>query len=253
MRIPMPEIDDDRALDGSPDRNEEASLMGDLALGGESPNEALHDDAEPVKRSLLAHGGAVIALVAVVGAGTLMAMRYAGGLNPSEASNSESGEIIDKWVQNVQAGGDGGETDAANISSMVAATGEVLRELEADTAAKQVPIEQVKKDPFEMWHDPSLKPETPKAVGGPTPQEIEAARIKALRDEAGKLEVSSVIGNAADPTKARVVIGGEIYGIGDEIGSFTIERIRSRAETGSFPEVHLRSAEDDLLRLRMGS
>ncbi len=123
----------------------------------------------------------------------------------------------------------------ANIKSMFESTASIVAAIEDDPTVKQVPLDQVQMNPFTPVH-------AKKVVEVEIVDNIEAqrsARLRELYGELARVEVQSLVGG----NRARAFIGGDLYKVGDTLGSFTVVSIDNRKVVFDVPDFELRDDE----------
>lgn len=168
---------------------------------------------------LLTHSTLLIVAVAIVAAGSLYLMRATQG----DLSNSDEAQQIEAKIANTlnrlnkpSLLSQDDPLRAKNLNALLAPTHEVTAIFEHDVRDQQVPIDQVKKDPFALavvdrggQVDPNQN------------NRSNSRRTEKLRGELSGLTLQSIMLG----TRNLAVISGEFYKRGDRLGSFTINRI----------------------------
>jgi len=193
------------------------SLSG-IGQADSLPEDAGYGDGASTGGGLLSHTTLLIAAVAIVAAGSLFIMRATQG----ELTKSEDSVEIEAKIANALSRlnkpsllPEGDPLLAENLSTLLTPTDEITAIFQHDVRDQQVPIEQVKKNPFSL----ALGDNSGSDTGQDTRQTDRA--LSKLRSEAGSLELQSIMLGA----KNIAVIGGEFYKRGDRLGSFTITEI----------------------------
>jgi len=196
-----------------------------MTLSGIGGGEVLPDDPELEPTSyaggnLLSHSAILLAAVAVVAVGSLYLMR---SLQGDLSASDEAQEIEAKIANTLDRLNTPSLLQAddplrpGNLHDLLASTDDITAIFGHDVRDQQVPIEQVKKDPFSLVIGESdslhVKPDT-------TSQQNDRRAVK-LQREFTKLELQSIMMGARNIA----VIGGEFYKRGDRIGSFTVTDI----------------------------
>jgi len=166
---------------------------------------------------LLSHTTLLIAAVAIIAAGSLFIMRATQG----ELTDSKESVEIEAKIANAlnrlnkpSLLPEGDPLLAENLNTLLTPTDEITAIFQHDVRDQQVPIEQVKKNPFSL----SLADNT----GDHPPDTRQADRALArLRDEANSMDLQSIMLGAQNIA----VIDGEFYKRGDRLGSFTVTEI----------------------------
>lgn len=211
--------DESNALIPSTDEEEQMSMT--LSGIGRSGGEAIHsengyDTAAESGGGLLSHTTLLVAVVAIVAAGSLYLMRASQG---SLASSQDVQDIEAKIATTLNRLNkpallpDGDPLLAENLSALLEPTEDITAIFEHDVREQQVPIEQVKKDPFSL----TLVDDSTNTGMQDTSRDNDRRLVK-LNDELRKLDLQSIMVGSRNIA----VIGGEFYKKGDRIGSFTI-------------------------------
>lgn len=214
------------------------SLLGGIA--GANLNGDNEFSGEAVESKKLAQQSAIIVLiVSVVAFGALMGMRMTQSSGSAEAASQETIAFFDNFDSKRQNAANMDPNDPMSkdsIGNFLKSAEEVVRVIQADRTEKHVPIEQVKKNPFTLFDS------GPKAPEVDTAAVAEAKRKKALEgyySELARVKIQSLVGGG----RPRAFIGGELYKIGDTLGSFEIVGIDHRSVTFTVPGFELRKGE----------
>ncbi len=179
---------------------------------------------ESRKRSM--GGSLVIALVVVGAVAGLYSMRMLSRLTAAAIFDTDAESTIDAFLGSNVADGGGGTTFGNGTG--------VLEVLQDDYIDQQVPIESVRRNPFEIFQ--SVPNEDPVDTGpvvpmGSTPEELDVRMRSDIQIASTRLELKSVLGGS----KPLAIINGEIVQIGDILSvsgvpfSFEVTRIMPAA------------------------
>lgn len=201
------------------------SLMGGVAKPDGLPEAAdLDMDALQVSSRKISQGTMIIVLVALIAAGALYGMR----LGQSEiGAGGVSSEVMTKIEAALAKTSPQGSAKAAvhqaSMKRSFRDTESIVTMFNTDVTKNQVPIEYVQKNPFAL--PAQAKVETRLSSDNPG----NALRLKQQQEklaaEMSKFSLQSVMANARIPV---VVIDGEFFKVGQQIGSFTIVKIHDR-------------------------
>lgn len=215
-----------------------------MTLSGIGRGDPLPEDADFEEMSassgggLLSHSTLLIVAVAVVAAGSLFLMRaFQGDLDSGDETQEIEAKIanaLDRLNKpSLLLADDPLLTE--NLNALLTPTEEITAIFEHDVRDQQVPIDQVKKDPFSMAFADSGLSNTD------TASHQSNRKLAKLRAEADSLDIQSIMLGA----RKIAVINGEFYKRGDRLGSFTIteiEKFTVHLEAGGAPfELSLRS------------
>jgi hypothetical protein len=214
--------DDSNALIPSEvDEQEPLSMtLSGIGRGGAGPGEAGYESSAPESGGgLLSHTTLLVAVVAIVAAGSLYLMRASQG---SLASSKDVQDIEAKIATTLNRLNkpallpDGDPLQAANLAALLAPTEDVTAIFEHDVREQQVPIEQVKKDPFSL----AFADDAQNTSAQDTAKDNDR-RFAKFNEELRKLDLQSIMAGSRNIA----VIGGEFYKKGDKVGSFTVTNI----------------------------
>lgn len=202
---------------GESDEPMSMTLSG-IGRGDPSPDDNFIDEESTGGNGLLSHTTLLIVAVAIVAGGTLFLMRATQGeLTSSDEVQAIESKIADALnkLNNRSLLPEGDPLLSENLSTLLAPTDEITAIFKHDVRDQQVPIEQVKKNPFSI----ALAENTD---GTPIPDTQQSDRaLEKLRDEAKSLDLQSIMLGSRNIA----VVGGEFYKRGDRLGSFTITEI----------------------------
>jgi hypothetical protein len=215
----MTDFNDDNQNALVPQDNDEPMSMTLSGVGrGDSLEDVYEGEAASGGGGLLSNTTLLIVAVAIVAAGSLFIMRATQG----ELTSSDEVQEIETKIANAinrlnnpTLLPEGDPLLTENLSMLLAPTDEITAIFNRDVRDQQVPIEQVKKNPFSL----SL---AENGLNGGTPDKGNADRALAqLLTEARSLQLQSIMLGARNIA----VIGGEFYKQGDKVGSFTVTEI----------------------------
>jgi len=166
---------------------------------------------------LLSHTTLLVVAVAIVAVGSLFLMRASQG----ELTNSEEALAIESKIadalnklNNPTLLPEGDPLQKDNLSNLLSSTDDLTAIFEHDVRDQQVPIEQVKKNPFSIAM-------LENSEGARTDNRQADRAIEQLEIESKSLDLQSIMLGARNIA----VIGGEFYKQGDKIGSFSVTEI----------------------------
>jgi len=194
--------------------------LSSIGRGDNLPDDGEFEPASTSDKNLLSHSAILIAVVAVVAIGSLYIMRATqGDLTVSKEAQEVEAKIantLDRLnMPSLLQSGD--PLLADNLNDLLASTDEVIAIFGHDVREQQVPIEEVKKDPFSLA---SQQDENSNTNIDNTNQQNDRRHAK-LNKELAKLDLQSIMMGARNIA----VIGGEFYKQGDRVGSFTVAEI----------------------------
>lgn len=214
------------------------SLLGGIA-GADLNNDNGYGGEANESKKLAQQSAIIVLIVSVVAFGALMGMRMTQSNGTAEAASQETIAFLDNFDskrQNPENIDPNDPMSKAAIGSFLKSAEEVVRVIQADRTEKHVPIEQVKKNPFTLYEKKAKEPEVDTAAIA------EAKRKQQLESYYGELtrvKIQSLVGGG----RPRAFIGGELYKIGDKLGSFEIVGIDHRTVTFTVPGFELRPGE----------
>lgn len=199
---------DDRAVD-------EENMMFDPSM---EAAKADVDFAGPPPKSN--HGALLIALVLAIGAGSLYAMRMAGGAMSGDGTIAEAEQRVEMALARLAGKeNDGPDTDAGRLAALFKDTDDVLAMFANDPTAKQVKVEQLQKNPFELTVVRKVSPDSKDVETVDREQELQMKRI---RDELQRMDLQTIMSGRVP----MAVVSGKVVREGDQFGSFTVTAIR---------------------------
>lgn len=198
------------------------SLMGGIVKGDGFDAADLDLTSMDSGGGVLSKGTLLILLIAMIGAGSLYAMRA----SQTDMSTNEKMRKIEADVENKLIEIKGNSDFAADFSTNNSVTDEILGHLTNNATEKQVPVEFTKKNPFVR---PAKKVEVKVADTGPKIDESEVAKqrererlLRNLKKELDGLTLKSVLPNGS---RSVAVIGSKVVQVGHTVGSFKVTKI----------------------------
>ncbi len=210
--------EDNNALIAQDNDAEEPMSMTLSGIGrGDGTQEPGFEEATETGNGLLSHTTLLIVAVAIVAAGSLFLMRASQGELTSSAEaleiESKISDTLNK-LNNPLLLTEGDPLLSENLSSLLASTEDMTSIFEHDVRDQQVPIEQVKKNPFSI-----ALADTGQGAAPDTRKTDRALEL--LQIELKSLDLQSIMLGSRNIA----VIGGEFYKRGDKLGSFTVTEI----------------------------
>ena len=198
------------------------SLMGGIAGGGSLPGDDFGVDETRESKRIGQQSMLIGMIVSVVAFGTLAGLRLTQTSVAASSISPETQQFMDSIevkIANLNKMDPADPLNPKNIKSLFKDTADIVAAIEDDPTAKQVPLDQVQMNPFR----PIVK-EKKQAVTVDNTEKLRTDRINALYAELAKIEVQSLVGGG----RPRAFIGGELYKVGDQLGSFTVKSIDHR-------------------------
>lgn len=236
----LPEFEE--GLVGAQDESDKSlSLMGGIVRPEGLPemDEFGLDSGKP-QRKVLTQGTMLMLLVFVIAAGTLWGMR----LSQREAAASKSSKEVEKKIDDAlkkfgAATGPQAPMNPTDIDKILEGTDAIVEVFATDAVQRQVPIEQIKKNPFVL-------PIFGSAQSGPDPLEMEGMAAmrqqETLRREMEGMKLQSIVLGAVPVA----IIDGELVQVGQHLGSFVVRRINQMSVDLEFGgQVLVLKMEDD--------
>ena len=228
----------DSPLDEEASEPQSMSLMGGIAGGAlPGPDDYIGGDANDSKR-VTQQSFLIGLIVTIVAFGALAGMRLTQKGAEAAAVSAETEQFmasyasrlanLDKMDPNDPLHPDSITATFQNVEQIVAA-------IEDDPTKNQVPVEQVQMNPFTPVKS---KKKAPEAVVDNSAQE-RAQKLQMLYSELSRVDVQSLVGGS----RARAFIGGDLYKVGDTLGSFTIKSIDNRKIEFAVPGFELAPGE----------
>ena len=222
------------------DQPQTMSLMGGIAGGAAMPGtEAFGDDHAGEKKRLSQQSFMIGAIVTVVAFGVLVGMRVTTSGADAATVSAETQQFIDDYqnrIANLDRMDPEDPLNPANIKSLFKSTAAIVAAIEDDPTVKQVPLERVQMNPF-MPVQVEKQEVVVEVVDNS--EAVRAARLRELYSELARVQVQSLVGGS----RPRAFIGGELYKIGDTLGSFTIISIDNVKVGFMVPGFELREGE----------
>ena len=212
--------------EGGVEEPKSMTLSG-ISRGDAPPDEMFLEDT-PKRNNLLSHSAVLIGVVLVVAVGSIFIMRASQGEFTTSDDVKEIEAKITNTLDRLNKPSLLKEDDplrADNLKSLLTSTEDVTAIFDHDVREQQVPIEEVKKDPFSL----ALKESDAQNVSDDKPKVDQS--LSKLKAELKKLDLQSIMMGARNIA----VIGGEFYKQGDQVGNFSITQIDKLT-------VHLQSA-----------
>ncbi|MEM6393472.1 MAG: hypothetical protein AAF797_11915 [Planctomycetota bacterium] len=214
--------------EGTPDDDPQSMplMTGIGAMGGDGESaDPLNLDAAPKPKKL---SPTAIALVVVLGisAAALFAMKMTSGPQSVDASTADAIAQIDSALQRFTNPDKVDANDPLHPDNLEAIynTSDLIEQFDLDRTEKNVPVEEVQKNPFRLEAQKAADPVDPDAALKAEQarlMEEQAKKLAALRSEFQTLTLQSVM-NGPNPI---AVINGDFLRVGATVGSFTITRI----------------------------
>jgi len=168
------------------------------------------------------NGFLLVFLLLAVGAGAIWVMRMSGAMDSSSPDLSDAEKRINEALQRF---GDEGQSERGPLKKLFADTNEAITVFSEDPVQNQVDLNQVQKNPFELNAGQEPEETERDQPSGPSKEEQRrrerAMRIQALRNKAEGLELQSLLSGQ----KSMAVISGEVVGVDDAVGPFTVHAI----------------------------
>ncbi len=228
--------DDFNANDAKPEAEEQAAMMP-LMTGGESAEAGGWSEADSAAdgawgesggsagSKMLSQGTILIIAIVLIAAGSLYAMRLAGG----GLATDEATQLVEAKVEKYLAKLSNPEAVAENdplapgaAGAIVADTDDVLAVFNETVVDRQVPVEYVAKNPF------TLRLATDDSAAVEVVDRDTTQRRKKLQADADKLALQTVMGGGRVPV---AVISGEFYRKGDALGDFIVSTISPETQS----------------------
>jgi hypothetical protein len=202
------------------DIDEEPLSMSLSSMGGDGDEEGFVTVPEESGGGLLSHTTLLVVVVAVVATASLYLMRATQGDLSASAELEEIEAKIQTTLTRLNSPNllqEGDPLLAENLNALLTPTEDMTAIFEHDVRDQQVPIEDVKKDPFSLaLGDDSLAAANITGTGDDLGRKLEKYRTE-LRGYA----LQSIMAGSRNIA----VIGGEFYKQGDTLGSFRITAI----------------------------
>lgn len=207
-----------------PNDDEEPAQMtlGGMGLGVDDQVEQPYDDQSAGSGGgLLTNTTLILIAVVLVAGGSLYAMRaMKGNLSSSDGDLKDIEAKIESTLSRLNSPDllpDNDPLNESNLSALLTPTEDMTAIFEHDVRDQQVPIEDVKKDPFSLAILDGSKNAVQDTNRVTDRQKLE----EKLSKEAATLDLQSIMLGK----RHIAVIGGEFYKQGDRLGSFTVTGI----------------------------
>lgn len=210
------------------------SLMGGIAS---EDNAAAADEfvigSERPASKLLSQGTLLVVAVAVVAAGTLYAMRVSQGDIGGETVAADVEARIEQALTKLARPDAMAHDDPLreqNMQTLFQDTQTIVDMFATDPTSEQVPLEYIKKDPFDFTirkPDPEVDHSANDRLAARRAAEAREQALRKITREAEQLNLQTVM-------KGRVpvaIIDGEVLRVGQTIGSFTVTKIEGLSVT----------------------
>jgi biotin carboxyl carrier protein len=167
----------------------------------------------------------MLLLLGVIGvaAATLYAMRVGGHVDVNDASLVGVETKIEQALARLKAdGAPATGLSAEQLATMFKDTDEVVATFAADLTRKQVTLDYLQKNPFELF-----SPDGPKEVKTADQAALDQAKVarqKKLKAELDTMKLQSLMSGGATRL---AVVAGKVVREGDQVGSFTVTGISS--------------------------
>jgi hypothetical protein len=212
---------------GVDDSGRTMSLMGGVVRPEGLPEaDGVDLTGEAGGSRLLNTGTLLILLIVGIVAVSLYAMRATGSdLTANPALRQWEAKIEQTLAKLSQPGAMAADDPLRpeNLDALFTDADSVLTKFQTDFSQWQVPVDFVKKDPFQL----AGPPRTPEVQTGPNVDRARAARRNHLQKLADRIELQGVMPGATPVA----IIKGELRKVGDTVGEFTIRKIRGTTVT----------------------
>ena len=219
--------DEDQVIDGGDpggqDESEKTiSLMGGVVRPEGLPEADLELQSMKGPSKFLGHGTLLLVIVFVIAVGSLWAMRVGQGDLRSSTQAKAVEAKVEQALAKLSKPAAMAKDDPLrpkNLQALLNDTDEIVAMFAADPTRHQVPIENVKKNPF-VIHRPKPKEAEQEEHARPKPPKEDP--IKLLKNELAKYEVQSIVQGA----RPVAIINGDFLQPGQTLGSFKVTEIR---------------------------
>lgn len=200
-------------------------LLGALNGTGQDDvaGELEFDGADENKR-IATQSALLIAIVAVIAGGVLFGMRLTQGGSTAEASTEQLTKI-QTFIRKAENPTLVDKSDAQhpdNLRGLFADTDTIVSKIATEYPEKAVPVDQVQKNPFQLTMFSGASGDTGPSIDRAA--QLREQQFAALQNEFRTLELQSIMGSGR---RSVAVIDGEIYKVGQRIGSFTVAGIQA--------------------------
>lgn len=159
-----------------------------------------------------------VILLSVAGA-VLWTMRKTGGVLAPNTATAATEKQIDQALAKLKGSG----ANAQDINSLFGDLDKLVDQFEVDPTKKQVPIDYVQKNPFELRSLTNQNSDKNDKSNNPANSEerARAARLKSLQDELAKMNLQSIITGKDNIA----MITGNVVRAGNRVGNFKVTAI----------------------------
>jgi hypothetical protein len=164
------------------------------------------------------NGAMLLVVLLIAAAGVLGAMRMTSGVPTTDASIADAERKIDQALKKLATPARAAETNG-KIQALLGDTDSIITMFANDPSRKQVSVDQLAKNPFELFVTRKAGSDTDPNVK--VIDKLKAERLKKLKDELAKLSVQSVLQGRT----SLAVVSGKVLREGDSVGSFTVTQI----------------------------
>ncbi len=197
---------------------------GDGADGAEGGEFAAPAERPGANRSTLLLGGLLL-----IGACAVYFLYIKGGPSSAEAAGDDAATASATISQFLSAGGE----NIKLMETMLRGTEKVVRQFQAYPSAAQVPLAELRTNPF-RHEAPAATEAVTAAIGEEASRRQRAEEREAVLKAVQGLALQSIL-HGGD--RSACMINNTLYGEGEAVGSFTIERISGDAvvvKSGSY-------------------
>ncbi|MEO0513936.1 MAG: hypothetical protein AAF086_01410 [Planctomycetota bacterium] len=225
-------------MDG--DEPQSMSLMGGIAGGGALPGGEFAMGADNENKKLTQQSILIGLTVTVVAFGALMLMRVTQKDASAAGVSAETMQFmteLDSRIANMDKMAASDPLNPVNIKRLFQDTDDIVAAIQDDPTEKQVPLDQVQMNPFTVVN---AKPTRTVVVDDAAVLEAQrATKLQTLYGELARIEIQSLVGGG----RPAAFIAGDLYKVGDKIGSFVIRDIDNRRIVFDAPGFELRDGE----------
>ncbi len=226
--------------DGDGDEPQSMSLMGGIAGGGALPGGEFAMSAGHESKKLTQQSVLIGLTVTVVAFGALMLMRVTQKDASAAGVSAETVQFmteLDSRIANMDKMAETDPLNPVNIKRLFQDTDDIVAAIQDDPTKKQVPLDQVQMNPFTVVN---ARPNTRVVVDDAAVLEAQrATKLQTLYSELARIEIQSLVGGS----RPAAFIGGDLYKVGDKLGSFVIRDIDNRRIVFDVPGFALRDGE----------
>lgn len=201
-------------------------IAGDDSGSGAEADEFVIGSSKPASK-LLSQGTLLIVAVAAIAGGTLYAMRVTSGDISADTVDAVVEARIEQALTKLskpEAMADDDPLREQNIQTLFQDTETIVDMFATDPTNRQVPLEQVKKDPFEIAirkPSPEVDNSANDRIAARKAAEERELLVRKIKREADELELQTIM-------RSRVpvaVISGEVVRAGQSVNGFTVKSI----------------------------